>query len=651
MLNQWKKFAQILSKKERVIFWSSLTVFLVSTGFLIAILYLKNTQVKPASGGQYTEGVIGGPRLINPIYAPANDIDRDLAELLFSGLMKHTAAGQIVKDLVKDYQVLEEGKVYEFSLKENALWQDGEPLTGDDVVFTVKTIQNPEYKSPLRANWLGVEVEKLSETQVKFKLKNPSPLFLENTTLKILPKHIWENVSAINFPLTIYNLKPVGSGPYRLKDLKQNREGKITSLTLIKNQSYHGQLANISQISFKFYQSEKDLLAALQKKDIDGLTLNSYLGPEKYGSEVRLVSVPLPRYFAVFFNQQKAKIFSEKEVRTALNYATDRKEIISRLLANQGKIVDSPILPEIYNYNPPDQNYEFDLFRAQELLEKMGFLTGPEGIREKAVKKEASFQFKSNLRPGSSGTEVKELQKCLARFSEIYPEGEITGSFGGKTKSAVIKFQEKYRNDILTPQGLEKGTGDVLKSTRDKLNEICPEKSEEKIQLKFSLTTSDHPQLIKTAQILKEQWQKIGVEIEIRPQEVNSLEREVIKPRNFEAILFGEVLGSFPDPFPFWHSSQKKDPGLNLALYENKEADKMLEEARQTLDKDKTKASLEKFQNILISDAPAIFLYNPDYLYLINKKIKGANLGLLIDPSKRFSEAEKWYISTKRVFK
>jgi len=252
---------------------------------------------------------------------------------------------------------------------------------------------------------------------------------------------------------------------------------------------------------------------------------------------------------------------------------------------------------------------------------------------------------------GSRGKDVEELQKCLAKDSQIYPEGEISGYFGQKTKTAVIKFQEKYKDEILKPYDLEKGTGEVRGKTREKLNVICFESGEEKIPLKFSLTIVDENPFIEVATILKNQWEKLGAEIEIKKFDIATLERDVIRKRDFEALLFGEILGMIPDPFPFWHSSQKGEVGLNLANYENKKADKVLETARQALAIEGRKKNLEEFQGLIIEDAPAIFLYNPDYQYLVSKEIKGIKEGIIVDTSKRFSEIENWYIQTHRVWK
>ena len=204
---------------------------------------------------------------------------------------------------------------------------------------------------------------------------------------------------------------------------------------------------------------------------------------------------------------------------------------------------------------------------------------------------------------------------------------------------------------ILRPWGFQKGTGLVSKTTREKLNEICLEGPEEKLSLKFSLATVDQEELAKVADLLKKQWEKLGVELEIKKVELPALQQDFLKPRNYESLLFGKVVGLIPDPFPFWHSSQKKEPGLNLAIYENKEADKILEKARQILDERERKENYQKFQDILIEDAPVVFLYSPDYLYLVSKKIKGIAEGVIVDPSKRLIGVENWYIKTKRVWK
>lgn len=636
---QWTQLLKVLDKKEKIAFFVFLGLFIFSAVFLTVNFYLKNTEVKPARGGQHIEGVVGSPRFINPVYAQSSDVDRDLVEIIFSSL----------KDIAENIKVKDDGELYEVSLKENVFWHDGEKLTADDVVFTIRTIQNPDYKSPLRGNYLGIEVEKINDYAVRFKLKNTYSGFLERLNFKIIPQHIWQDISPQNFLLTNYNLQPVGSGPYQFKKLKQNSSNSITSLELVRFKNYFDpEKPYLSEISFRFFEKEEDLVKVARKKEIDGFSVNepSYFNLfEK--SKFNEYSISLPRYFAVFFNSDKSRLLANDDIRQALNYATNKAELIENVLLGRARIVDSPILPEIYGYEPPGKTYGFDPEKVKTLLEKAGL----EKIEGKWVKiiKETIVEFKSDLKVGSRGNEVTGLQTCLARDPEIYPEGKITGYFGSQTKAAVIKFQEKYSEDILEPWGFTKGTGLVSRTTRAKLNEICLEPSE-KTQLKFSLITVQDPVLEAIASQLKEQWLELGIEIEITTYPVSELEKDFIKPRNYEMLLFGEVLEAIPDPFPFWHSSQVKDPGLNLAKYENSKVDNLLETARVSLDNEVRAEKYQAFQDILIDDAPCLFLYSPDYIYFLAKDIKGLTTEMIVDPSKRFTNIEDWYIKQKRVW-
>jgi len=150
---------------------------------------------------------------------------------------------------------------------------------------------------------------------------------------------------------------------------------------------------------------------------------------------------------------------------------------------------------------------------------------------------------------------------------------------------------------------------------------------------------------------LKKNWGQVGVKITVDSKSIGEIQQEYIRPRKYQALLFGQILSYLPDPFSFWHSSQKKDPGLNLSLYDNRNADKLLEEARQTVSVEERAKKYEEFQNLLINDVPAVFLYSPHYLYAVSNKIKGIEIDKVVMPSQRFSDVNKWYIETKRVKK
>jgi ABC-type transport system substrate-binding protein len=649
-LRQWRKLPTILSKKEKCFFCLLSVLFISSSLFLIFNLYLERTEIKPSIGGTHIEGLIGQPRFINPVYAVLNDADRDLSEIVYSGLMKYDKDGELIEDITKDFEIKDEGKIYEFNIKENVFWSDGEKLTTEDIAFTIETIQNSGFKSPLRAEWLGIEVEKISDYKIRFNLNKPSFVFLESTTLKILPKHIWNNIPLENFSLSNYNLEPVGSGPYKFKEINKEKSGFINSITLERNSNYYNEGPFISEVKFNFYNNEEELIRAARRKEINGFTLTNkeYFNNFTEGG-FDFNTFILPRYFAIFLNTKK-DILENSDIRRALNYATDKEEILNKILLGQGTIVSSPIMPELYGYSTPSQIYKYDLDKANNIFQETGFKDLDEnGFRIKHISKTNAFQFSSVLQIGSQGKEVEELQKCLAGDPSVYPEGDITGYFGNLTKKAVISFQEKYAADILEPSDLTSGTGKVANATISKLNEICFPVSEEKTLLQFSLVTINQPQLIEVANLIKEQWKKAGVKLELEIVDSRTiLENNFIRTREYDSLLFGQMLSSIPDPFPFWHSSQKKDPGLNLSIYESDEADSFLEKGRTSINLETQQENYEKFQDVLLGDAPAVFLYSPDYIYMADSKIKGINNNKIIDPSKRFSEINKWFIRTKR---
>ena len=659
--SQWKQIFKVLKKWERTALLAFFASAMISAGFLAVHFYITSTKVTPALGGAYTEGIVGQPRFINPIYGETNDVDRTLIDLVFSSLVTYDKNGQITNDLAENYTISPDGKTYEFTLKDNIFWHNGKALTPDDIVFTIKTIQNSDYKSPLRANWIDVDVQKTSEKSATFTLKTPYNSFLESLTVKILPKHIWESISPENFSLSAYNLQPIGSGPFIFENLRQTNTGFIKTLQLASNRKYYNKPAYIPTLIFQFFEKKEELVRAANSKAIDGFSLasleNNQLQAEREikqgwleGNRFKTYSFSLPRYFAVFFNNQKSSLFADENLRKALSYAVNKEELIKKIqfeTKNNILMVDSPILPDFFGYQPPTAPYHFDVDATMGLLDKTGYKKNVNGQREKTTVKQPAFQFKSYLKVGSKGAEVTELQKCLEglandSFGRLLND-ETMGTYGTGTENTVTEFQKKYLSAL-------KPTGETGASTRKKLNELCAPPSQNSQLLKFTLTTINQPQLVQIANSLKQYWQNIGVEVEIRAVSIVNL-KPIIKNRSYDALLYGEALGARPDLYPFWYSSQKIDPGLNLSAYENKNVDLLLKEARETLDENVKKQKYEKMQNIILSNAPALFLYNPSYIFWVSKKVQNVDTAKIIDPAKRFGNITNWFIKTKRTWR
>lgn len=658
--SQWKQIFKTLKKSEKIILSTLIVLALGSLAYLGTDFYLKNTKVAPAYGGTYTEGVVGQPRFINPIYGETNDVDRTLIDLVYSGIMTYGQDGTIQKDLVSNYQVSTDGQTYTFTLKSNLYWQDGQPLTADDVIYTIKTIQDSDYKSPLRANWLNVDATKIDSKTFKFTLTAPYNSFLENCTVKIIPAHIWKNILPENFSLSSYNLQPIGSGQYTLNNLSQSNTGFISNVQLIANRRYYGKIPYISNIYFDYFSNQDSLAKAANNKTIDGFSVSD-LGDNEASAEKNIsqgwsanekfnvYSFALPRYFAVFFNAGKGKLLADPNITQALNYSVNKQDLVSQISTSKNdkvNIVNSPILPDYFNYSSPTINYSYNQDTANKLLDKSGYTDNGSGQRIKANKKTPAFQFKSYLQIGSKGTEVTELQGCLSRLDSSFKtmlQGETNGKYGTGTGNAVTAFQQKYLPDT-------KPTGEVGTGTRAKLNTLCLTPQNNSAPLQFTLTTINQPQLVQVANILKADWQKVGVTVTINAVNLSDL-KDIIKNRNYDALLYGQALGMMPDLYPFWHSSQVTDPGLNLSEYQNKNADQLLQDARQANDPATKTQKLEQLQNTILTSAPALFLYNPDYLYWVTGKVQGINTTKIVDPAKRFENISNWYVQTQRVWK
>ncbi len=550
-----------LSPAERVLF-GALSLFVAAAALFVVYEVNASLLVSvPARGGSLTEGVVGTARFINPILA-ISDADRDLTELVYAGLLRPTPAGTLIPDLAQGYTISSDGLTYTFTLKPGLVFQDGTPLTSDDVVFTVNSALDPTIKSPRRANWEGITVEKIDERTVAFHLKAPYAPFLENTTMGILPSHIWQNIPADQFAFSDYNVNPIGSGAYRVSSISKNSSGIPTSYELAPFENEALGTAHIAQLTVRFYSGVGELASALSSGDVQAA---AGLSPETLGtipSRETVLKYPLPRIFGVFFNQNQASIFTHIEVRKALDVAIDKDQIVQSVLGSYGKVIDSPLPP----YLLPASSWDAT----------------------------------------SSEARIASARAILERNGWSYNETD--------------KVYEKKKN----------------KKTLEKLS--------------FSLSTASAPELKQTAELLKKDWEALGVDVTLKVFDTGDLNQNVIRPRNYDALLFGEIVGRELDLFAFWHSSQRNDPGLNIALYTNKDADKLLETARSSSQPNARMDAYDKFASIVSGETPAIFLYSPDFIYIVPKSLKGIELGLVTTPAERFADVRSWYMATDKVW-
>lgn len=379
-LAQWRELPRYLSASERRMFTIAVGGTLIAAVLLGFRFFSSHTERVATVGGSYTEGLVGTPQYLNPLYAVASDTDTDLTHLLFSGLMRWDPEAGLVTDLASSYTVSEDQKNYIFTLRDDAHWHDGAPVTPQDVVFTIQAIQNPEYRSPLSVSFGGVAVEATGEHTVSFTLAEPFAPFLSTLTVGILPSHLWQGVPASSAPLALINRQPVGSGPYMFKKATIDQRGTIRGLVLTRNADFYRGAPFIETFTFNFYASTGELTEAVKNKNVEGAGFIPFEDAQALSEDhdLQILNPALPQFTAVFFNQSRSSILADDNVRAALNQATDRATLTSTALGGQATAITSPVLPTMPGYDPAIGAVTFDAAAAATTLHDAGW-TLPEG--------------------------------------------------------------------------------------------------------------------------------------------------------------------------------------------------------------------------------------------------------------------------------
>ena len=568
-----------LSQKEFVAFLCSTGIVVVSVVIILSKINDEFLVSVPADGGSITEGIIGTPSLVNPVLA-VSDADKELTSLVYSGLMRKMPDGTFAPDLAQSYNVSPDGTEYTFTLRKGAVFQDGTPVSADDVVFTINQIKDSVIKSPSEAQWEGIAVTKVDDSKITFTLGQPFASFMDNTTIGILPSHLWQNLTPSQFQTSNMNTKGIGSGPYMITKVSRTSEGIPQVYTLDKFDKFTLGIPHISEIIVQSYANEKDMVSALKSSSINqaGGISSSYIN-DFNSDQFNIGTSVLPRMFGLFFNKSQSSVLADNSVRQAINMAIDRDALIQKVLNGYGVAINNPVPRDIENATGLENSntIKADVEGANAILAKDGWVKGGDGI----------------------------LQK-------------------GNTVA------------VTTGKGKTKKTTYVTKGTPARLS--------------FIITTGNAPELEQSAEIIKEQLETIGIEVNIQAYDQGPL-NQLIRARNYQALFFGQIVNHESDLFAFWDSSQKTDPGLNIALYDNPKADTILESAQKILDEDARIKKYDQFIDIFNNDLPAVFIYSPEYIYVTSEYINMPNRPQITIPSDQFSNIYDWYAKSDSVWK
>jgi peptide/nickel transport system substrate-binding protein len=381
----------------------------------------------PAAGGIYVEGVVGHPTYLNPLLSPFNDADDDVRALVFNGLTRLTPDGRVVPDLASSWSISPDGKTYTFQLRD-AVWQDGQPVTADDVVFTIGEIQAPGFPgSPEMARlWQSIKVSRVDARTVQFTLGAPYAPFLEYTDLGLLPAHLLRGVSGRDLLTNPFNAQPVGTGPFQVK------EASLQEVTLVANPRYGGKPPYLAGVTLRYFASFQAALDALDRGEVQGL---GNLPPARLldlASDPRVSLLQAAQYarLNLMILDTQAPLFSDDLVRRAIDLALDRAAIIQAAADGAGVPAAGPIAPSSWAYVPQSGAYTYDPTQAARLLDEAGWRV-PAGTDATAIREKDGKLFRFALLAANQPDRLQAAQEISRQLRALGVEADVQSAAWG----------------------------------------------------------------------------------------------------------------------------------------------------------------------------------------------------------------------------
>ncbi len=330
---RWRQFRYsglIFSGGEQRIIAAAAIVFVIA-GAGAAWTFARDRIARaPASGGKIVEAVVGSPKGINPLYASTNDPDADLSALVFAGLFRRVD-GKLANDLAESASWSADGKQLTVTLKDNITFQDGTPLTSDDVVFTLQSAKDPAWRSPYAGGFRDASFAAPDERTVIVTLGSPDATFEDALTIGILPAHVWSDVSPQNAQLADANIRPIGAGPFMVSSFRRGSNGALLAYDLTRFSAYRGETPYLSDVEFRFFPDPASAEDAVRGGQADAVAFVSGTDVKKFPmTTFATSSLALPEETIAFLNVNDP-VLKDSRVRDALATAVDRGDVITAL--------------------------------------------------------------------------------------------------------------------------------------------------------------------------------------------------------------------------------------------------------------------------------------------------------------------------------
>ena len=696
---------------------------LLACGSITILLFLFHrdaTILIPAIGGTYIEGSVGEFRPVSPWLNITNDVNRDIVSLVFAGLLKYNPATRRIEDDIATLKISKDGRIYTVTLKPDLQWHDSipespHPVSADDVVFTFKTLQDPQFPiTLLTQNFQGIDIQKIDDRSVQFRLEEPYSFFPSNLTLGLLPKRAFDGIPIRKLDQALeFGLNPIGAGPYRVKSITQT--DLSTEITLDRFERPIPPPFRLEQVVFRIFPNYATLLSDIQNLDGIRLVPHDDRGTPIVPRRLRTRNYTLPQYVAIFLNTDHPAL-QDPHLRLGLQLGTNKQSIVEQI--GESVIVDTPLLEiDVSNWH-----YQFDERAAQgALFESRWYL--PEKVRLQRLLEyhEANSVGPLRIDPivlldtGAILTVTGSLRDAPLRSSvhgmpiQIHPS--LTGAWivalpthGGtgsisagenlirllNQKGSVIdsfylwrttkpdEFKRASEEQRLLDLFLLSRTGSIPLEEQITAGSLKIDRgflrirlSDDTVDIRINeqgkslslvlLTSPSPPSYAIVAEHIKTQWRILGIDIRVDiPKNADEFQKRMLT-RDYDILLFGQSLLDNLDSYPYWHSSniQKKGVGekelkldaYNLAQYTSFAADTLLETIRKTMNDGERQVAMGKLRDLIRQEVPAIFLYSPVYTFAHQQDFLGIELKNLSLHSDRFLTLFDWYLKQERVFK
>ncbi len=530
---------------------------------------------QPDTGDWLVSHILSDPESLNPLTSNDATSSSILGYVFESLLTRDPQTLEIKPYLATERPQISEDKLtYTFTLRRDAHFQDGKPVTGQDLLLSLKTIKNPWVNAPFRRVYYRslVKAELIDDWTLRLSAK--APYFRNESILggfEVLPRHYYDpegrldtlsveqldamNPSAKESSPEVekaqkfaehfnknFSRNPMGSGPYKLQHWKTGQE-----VVLVRDPNHWGRgKAGIDQVYIdkrvmRVLNNQAAALVALKAGELDTMVLQPLqhlrqTKSKRFGKKFAKHLYFRPGYTYIGWNNVHP-IFRDKRVRQAMTYLTNRQQMVKTILFELGEVVDGPVYLFRPEYDKTLYSHPYDPQKARQLL-------------------------------GEAGWQDTDGDSVLDKVMD------------GKT--TPFRFEIKFNSG-----------NDIRKNV---------------------------------ALVLQDELKKHGIAATVRQLDW-TIYLDDVRNHKFDAMILGWAMPvTEPDGYQVWHSSQSANKGSNAISFHHARSDALLEENRRTFDPQKRIELYREFQQILNDEQPYTFLFIRKAVLAVAQRVHNVKL-------------------------